>query len=473
MVPRSFNYSAAPPMKATWEEKSAARKAKPQRNMRQTSQITSAPRSISPSRTIPGPVRTPTQPVPIPAVEREHSSKGQDMPKVNRTPVTIRRKPSNHDPNALPPAVAALLAVTEIPRPKRSQFHRRRSAQPRRISLDELVNEWKSDESFLSSHESSSGLSVLLEKTDGSEEPWPAESVPEDFLYKRSVSAESVPSLEADDRSILSNESVSTPGSLRSRRSFQNLKGGSRSLPASEKCDLDHPLVPSQEDPEDALILEILSASKVKPPKAKAGFSSNLTSSLQALKNAAISSISSFTSSNAPAQQPDDTLWSHPYLFPRLSPEIRPAITGTPTKEQRRYLNPTRPLTFDDLAGPYQDAFHAPFLAEEVKKEADKKAPSIQMRKIDPKTHKFQKRSLSPPTELGRVLMGSPGIRQREIRENSGFMRMLACELNMKRSGKLKYVRTKVVKPPRPVNTWAEEPRDEKVPRRWVGESAY
>lgn len=474
MVPRSFRYSAAPPMD-TWDEKGTKKKTRPLPwNGRERQQVTSTPRPISPSRTTSEPVRTPTQPVPVPTTEREHASKSQDMPKPNRTPVAIRRKSSNHDPNALPPAVAALLAVTEIPRPKRNQFQRRRSAQPRRISLDELVNEWKNDGSLISSYGSSPGLSILLEDPDGSEEPCPtpAESVPEDsfFEYKRSFSAESVPSLEADDRSILSTESVSTPGSLRSRRSVQNLKKEkvSRSLPTAEECHSDHPLVPSNENPDDDLILSMSSAKKPPAPKTKTSFTSNLTSSLQALKNAAISSISSFTS-NAPAQQADDALWSHPYLFPRLSPEVRPAITGKPTKAQRRYLNPPR-LTFDDLAAPYQLALHAPFLAEETKN-----GPSIPLQQKASKSQKLLKRNPNPNSELGRALLASAGVRQREVRENTDFLRMMACELNMKRSGKLTYARAKIFRPPRKTNPFenAEDQGEEKVPKRWVGESAY
>lgn len=416
----------------------------------------------------------PTQPVSVPTPERKHSAEPRTMPAVNRVAIAGRRKPSNHDPNALPPAVAALLAVTEIPRPKRNQFQRRRSAHPRPISLDELVNEWKNDESLITSYGSSPALSILLEDPEGREEPCPtpAESLPDEgFVYMRSVSAESVPSLEADDRSILSTESLPTPESLRSRKSSQNLKEKSKSLPTSEECASDHPLVPSQEDPDDAIIRTMLNSAKSKTPKAKPGFKSNLTSSLQALKNAAMSSISSFTSNNAAVQQADDALWSHPFLFPRLSPEIRPAITGTPTKAQRRYLNPT-PLTFDDLAAPYHLALHAP-----VKEEGSDKAPKIEMQVYGARGGRrktaLKQGGPDPQSELGRAVLGAAGVRQREVRENTDFLRMMACELNMKRSGKLTYARAKIWRPPRQASLSTDEPCDEKVPRRWVGESAY
>jgi hypothetical protein len=160
---------------------------------------------------------------------------------------------------------------------------------------------------------------------------------------------------------------------------------------------------------------------------------------------------------------PDDALWSHPFLFPHFAPEVRPAITGTPTKAQRRYLNPM-PLTFEELEAPYQLALHAPYLAEHVE------GPSIQMQ-----THGRAKRRPSPKRGQGPDQQSEAGrvLRVREVRENPDFLRAIACEMNMKRSGKLAYPKVKFWLPPRQVGSCTAEQVCEKVPRRWVGESAY
>ena len=483
MVPRSFMYGSSPPRDSHFDEKGGRRPVRKSASPR--IEITSALRPTSPARTTTEPVRIPTQPVTAraPAPERTKSAQPQSLPTRNsRASGVMTRKASAHDPNALPPAIAALLAVTDIPRPKKNQFRRRPDGQ-RRISIDELVNDWKKDESLNGSLSSSPALSVLLEDTDDNEDQCATAKnsvTNESYLHTRSASAESVPSLEDDDRSILSSGSLPTPESLRSRRSMSNLKKEkARSLPKSEECDFDHPLVPPlmrDEDPDDGLILSPPSGGRTSTSKPKLSFKSNLTTSIQALKKAAISSISSFTlnSASTPAQRStssllsDDMLWSHPYLFPRFSPEVRPAIEGTPSKAQRRYLNPM-PLTFEEQEAPFQVALHAPFLAERVEG-----AATIPMQTYARGRRKVNaKRSgPDPQSEAGRALSGGPsGVRQREVRENSDFLRVVVLEMNMRREGKLETGRAKIWLPPRQVSPSSE--REGRVPRRWVGVSAY
>lgn len=387
-----------------------------------------------------------------------------------------RRKPSSHDPNALPPAVAALLAVTAIP-PRRPNRYRGKSGSERRISIEELVRDWKSDESLKSSYGTSPALDVLLEDTeeclfdgeprkDGLSQPC--------YLNARSASSESMPSLESDDRSILSVGSPSTPESLRSRRSYQNLKKEkSRSLPATEDCALDHPLVPRSESDEDDEFL--LPTQKQPATKSRSSFKSNLTASLQNFKNAAVNSISSLgrassaqTMSRFASPPIDDALWSHPFLFPRLSSEIRPSVSGTPSLAERRYLNPM-PLTFEEQEAPFQQALHAPFLAELVED-----APIIQMQTYNRGRRRgspARKGGPNPNSEAGRALMGADGVRQREVRENPDFLRVVVLEMNMRREGKLEQGRARIWLPPREVSP--APGMSDRVPRRWQGVSAY
>ncbi|KAF2723724.1 hypothetical protein K431DRAFT_200316, partial [Polychaeton citri CBS 116435] len=407
---------------------------------------------------------------------------------------------SSHNPNSLPPAVAALLSVTEIPRPKANQF-RRRHVQHRRISIDELVNEWKADESLRPSYGASPSLSVLLEDAsdyeDESSLPDQSSSISDEgYLHTRSRSSESVPGLDADASSITSAPGPSTPSSLNSRRSTTNLrKEKQRSLPSSVDQSHDHPLLPARSlaqeddaDMADGLTFLTPSTSRSSTPKPKTSFKSNLTASLQSLKARAMSSISSLTLGSPTAQSQlspsapwsDEMLWSHPFLFPRFSSEIRPSFQGTPTEAQRRYLNPSAPLIFEEQEAPFQQALHAPYLAEHL--QSSDAAPTIQLqtynrhgggrRKSGSSGGGGRGRSGGPSmSEAGRA--NSPASRQREPRENSDFLRVVVLEMNMRRQGKLEMGRAKIWLPPRneggvqPVAVAGGSGRE--VPRRWRG----
>ena len=67
--------------------------------------------------------------------------------------------------------------------------------------------------------------------------------------------------------------------------------------------------------------------------------------------------------------------------------------------------------------------------------------------------------------------MTATGVRQREPRENSDFLRVVVLEMNMRREGKLEHGRAKICLPPRQATVPSEE--GERVPKRWVGVSAY
>lgn len=92
-------------------------------------------------------------------------------------------------------------------------------------------------------------------------------------------------------------------------------------------------------------------------------------------------------------------------------------------------------------------------------------------------------------TEAGRALaapLGAPQLsRQREVRENSNFLRVIVLEMNMRRKGKLEEGtagKAKIWLPPRRIAVLTEdvfedeidedEPVGKKIPKRWVGVSA-
>lgn len=385
-----------------------------------------------------------------------------------------RREPSAYGPNGLPPAVATLLAVTAIP-PRRPNRYRTKPGSHRRISIEELINDWKSDDTFKQSVGSpgSVALNTLLEDDDDMG-PESHDATEPGYLNARSASSDSMPSLDSDSQSVLSIGSVSTPGSLRSRQSFSTLrKDKSRSLAASQDCAFDHPLITHVDNDDQDELLFSMPKHTLATKKSKTSFKSNLTASLQTLKEAAVNSISSLrrtgsmpSLSRASASPMDDMLWSHPFLFPRFSSETRPAYDGTPTPAQRRYLNPM-PLTFEEQEAPFQEALHAPFLAEAVDQ-----APTIQLQTYNRgRKRPSPKRSApSPGSEAGRALLGQVAGRQRDVRENSNFLRVVVLEMNMRREGKIEQGKAKIWLPPR--QSSASPIQQGRVPQRWVGESA-
>lgn len=412
-----------------------------------------------------------------------------------------------HKPDALPPAVAALLAVTCIPPPKPSQLRRNRSSKTsnRRISIDQLVQEWRSEDSFRTSFGSHASLELLLESADESAGEY---GTSEDPMGSRSTSSDSIPSLEADERSLLSFTDPATPEDLRTHRKPSSInsssrKTKSRSLPETEDCVLDHPLIPSHLDSDDSVPITPTPLATQKPHRRRSILKSNLTTSLHALKTRALSSLSSLTdlASNPALQQSpasasssphfsDETLWAHPFLFPRFSPEVRPSYSGTPTESQRRYLNPTPlplPLSREE------QQIHASAALHHTLFDGVDEAPMIQMQTYSRRTNPSRsssrgKKGPDPRSEAGRVLSvgGAEKARQREPRENSDFLRVVVLEMNMRRRGKLEdgvAGRARIALPPRRTvavtrNALDEDEEEldavgaERVPRRWVGVSA-
>lgn len=452
----------------------------PVRSARKSMSTKSAtPRGCAPAPpacTITDPVRGSSSPIPVRVPTRTTSATcATAITDRNHVTRTHNKTSPRHDPKALPPAVAALLAVTQIPprRPKRRQDGLNCSP---RISIDQMIEGWAEEDNVDSSYSSSAGLSILWEDSVDRRDQCASEPEP-GLLSQRSASDESLPSLEADECSILSSESLGTPESVQSRRS-NSRKDKPRSLPIAEECASDHPLIevqPNYDDKDIDLFRPTPLPTKTTRPKPKSRFTSNLTLSIQNLKTVALNSISSFsfgpstpdTSQRSPSSPlPDEVLWSHPFLFPRFSQETRPAIDSNPTEAERRYLNPT-PSTFEEQEAPYQLALHAPYLAASIER-----APSIQMQTYGRTRRKSGRRgSLDPRSEAGRTLIGADGVRQREVRENSDFLRVVVMEMNMRRSGKLETGRARLWLPPRQVSVACKSAG--KVPRRWVGESAY
>jgi len=354
------------------------------------------------------------------------------------------------------------------------------------MSIDELIQEWRKDNSTKSSY-SCASLDMLLGSAD--EDDY-------DHMYSsRSTSCDSIPSLD-DEASVLSVSNPATPDSIRSRKSSMGSYRKEKTLytPEIQDCSVDHPLgLPTLEFDEDLIHINS-PCPKERKPRKSGGFRSNLSSSLQALKSRVTSSFSSLNLNLDEDSFSDASLWQHPYLFPRLSSELRPTpFTSTPSKSHRQYLNPrSAPVPFEEQQHHWQKALSSLDSPDNEILEA----PMIQMQTYNKRAASSPRRSRrnsstgtpDARSEAGRAMSGHVPMpsRQREPRENSDFLRVIVLEMNMRRGGKFEEGasgRARIWLPPRkqPVtrNT-AFDDEDEivsvggsrittrKIPRRWV-----
>ncbi|KAL1955198.1 hypothetical protein VTO42DRAFT_8910 [Malbranchea cinnamomea] len=324
----------------------------------------------------------------------------------------------------IPPSVAALLEATTIPLPRKSRQSRTiRNSLPRRSSsvghkLDDCA---------------SARLSTLF---SGLDEAGNKRSVPYDGKCDSQTSVTSslpgsLPSLESDDdRSTTTTFSdPPTPASNSARVPFEKKQ---KVVSQAEPCDSD-PLLLSEDFPfpeepglsnaeSMAFVEEANRCASSRPfPKLKATFKSNFSSSLRALKVAALS-VSNFTS---------PSIWVHHShgqsilsIAPELTDDKRPKITNKiPSATLRRYLNPN---------SAYVSSIHSYYESSRGRHEPVVCTSSIQMQTYSNSSSHENCGSRSSDWDPL-----NPAPRHREVRENSDFLRMFVLELNMRRMGKL------------------------------------
>jgi hypothetical protein len=337
------------------------------------------------------------------------------------------------------------------------------------MSMDELIQEWKQDDSEAPSSVVGSPLDLLLGRVDESDDEYGSlqsmEHEKDLFGTSRSISSESLadipPSLDYDDPSFSSHwDNISTPDSI-SRKSLPERRERVVSSPAKEDCVLDHPLLHFGPEEADEIVNANATDMIDELPASNArfkSFKSNLTASLQALKSAA-KSFSNFT---APSVPPDDLL-TRSLLSPKFTSEMRPKhLEELPSPALRRYLNPHAPISPTELSMHLHDSLL-------IDADADTSAPMIQMQTYDRRGKKSRPKRSSPDpfSEAGRT------VRQREPRENSDFLRVIVLEMNMRRVGKLdaKAVgKARIWLPPRRLELPGKGVSG--VPARWVGIAA-
>ena len=300
-----------------------------------------------------------------------------------------------------------------------------------------------------------------------------SEGVDASILSARSLSTESMPSLATpEDFSSAENASVS-PSIV---RSVSDLRF--KQLATSEHCAMEHPLVDGGSS-DDGDMTPVLSIS---PPQRKpmmkdrksSAFKSSLTASLKAIKSAA-QSMSNYAT--AAAIQPDDFGSQSFFEFqPSLTDDRRPPPSDQPPSPAlRRYLNPSTSTAPDSPAQlhfwidhPSSDStygahglHHEPEVQRpklKIKKkyfkpsegEASKLPPLVQLATCIPSQIRTAHAS-SPPVWLAPD--GTPlnkqtaaamwdgteaGLKQCEPRENSDFLRVYVCEMQMRKAKKLR-----------------------------------
>jgi hypothetical protein len=370
--------------------------------------------------------------------------------------------------------VAALLAITQIPAQRHHTAPRMRPTLGQRLTVDAIKQHTGVSEKEYGSFLGRSPLDFLLCPPDEIEDDVAgSETGQESIMSGRTISSESMPSLDGDYASDASPSlnSYITP-SPRSRRVLPLRRA--RTLSLQDSSTEDHPLLSPAFNVEE-LDFRVFQREQDKVEEApntdnvnprKSAFKSNLTASLRALRSAA----KSFSSLKAPPITPDDFLTRSIITIdpgvPFTDERMPPRLEDTPTPALRRYLNPTTNAPIE--------AHVPPSLAQTTP--ASKCTASIQM-----ETYKVSRsaKGTSPSvisrrtqsTEEALAEVVGPVARQREMRENSDFIRIAVMEMAMRKKGKLddnKPGRAKWALPPRKAPTKSYEVGIDGVPARWV-----
>ncbi|KAL2753286.1 hypothetical protein ACRALDRAFT_2029155 [Sodiomyces alcalophilus JCM 7366] len=457
---------------------------------------------------------TPTSPVQIPCSRSKQTASRSHVSHAPRKPSRPR---DVHNPDTIPPAVAALLALTDIPRPQRRLSRAAKKAKgDRTLTLDAVIERQQVPEKQLSFSMGKSMMDVLLsppEELDldeamslvrhggGTDSP----------SSTRASSVGSPPSLGGSSLASDCFSSIGTPVEASPR-----IRRGKRKQPrrffepvlSPPGQPEDHPLSVA-EDELDEMYLDVFPAHQDGRPDGgidengsdarsdrpvsdfasplrplKFAFKSNLTASLKALRLAA-KSISSMNMSSIP---PDDlltrSLLSIDHRVPYTDERRPPVLEEAPSAALRRYLNPTTSArvethrqTATATARSATRSFTASIQMQTYRvRRSRSESPGSPTRSPYPLASSSSTQS-TPPQPPARshkqtALAYPPGgMRQREVRENPDFIRIAVMEMAMRRRGKLddqRPGRARWALPPRRPSSRPYEVGADGVPARWV-----
>ncbi|KAH6664364.1 hypothetical protein F5X68DRAFT_60851 [Plectosphaerella plurivora] len=437
---------------------------------------------------------TPTTPVQIPSKSRHttspthHTRRSHAQRKADR--------PSNGPyPKAVPPAVAALLAVTDIPRQRRGSVKPKKSWKDQTLTLNAIIERQQVSEKELSMSLDKSPLDLLLSPPDDLDD-YPmscaSDSIMGSVFSTRTISMESMPSLGGSFATD-GNSSIESPYGASPQMRRRRLQQPRRSLEpvSSPFCDAeDHPLSQSEEEDSDGWDVSVLSdtpdqddtqselsfsdfAFPLRP--LKSAFKSNLTASLKALRSAA-KSISSLNLSSIP---PDDfltrSLLTIDPKVPYTDERRPPVLEEEPSAALRRYLNPTtnaRIETHPATMSPTR-TYTASIQMQTYKVQRCRPGSSSPSRLPYPAASPQMQATPYEAASQSSDASNDPPIamRQREVRENSDFIRIAVMEMAMRKRGKLddqRPGRARWTLPPRKATTRVYDVGPDGVPARWV-----
>ncbi|KAI3337375.1 hypothetical protein HD806DRAFT_37207 [Xylariaceae sp. AK1471] len=426
---------------------------------------------------------TPSSAVQIP-IKRKHTARQTTDVRRERSS-SARRARDVHSPDAIPPSVAALLAITNIPPPSRRRSIRQKEKKDPRMTVDSIVPRSRVSEKDLSqelrldlnedlslSSFERSPLDFLLTPPDELEEEEASLHTDSGFASPYSTRTESFDSLPSLGDSL----SPSIPPSAH----FPMTPRGGKSR--SPRRSLEPVTTPPGELPEDPLSKVSLEndrldfsvfsnkstttadkQTQVLTPF-KSVFKSNLTASLRALRSAA-RSLSTFTTSSIP---PDDFLTrSILTIDPRVpfTDERRPPVLEEePSEAMRRYLNPASNVRPEVRGSSPIHSYTASIQMQTYRVQRSRGVPRAGRQAA-------QAPNLNKPST---VVLFPPGPRQREMRENPDFIRMAVMEHLMRKRGKLDDQReghARWLLPPRKATTKPYEIGPGGVPVRWISSS--
>lgn len=478
MVPRAYLYNSPPSdistkhndkgkMPASAAER-VVRKDKPARS-------STPPKMLTPQST--------TKPVVIPTKTRsEDRKKSRESLSRDRTRKDVGKP---HDSSSTPSSVAALLAMTSLPE---SKYHPNPESQRKgsiRAGSEKQDKRRKDVTSRAISSSSPHSWGMLLSPPEADEPEscsFGSDTTLGPLSSVRSMSSESMPSLETDTDSLNSVGDPATPDLAIGSRNGCDRRQKSISASKGEDCVLDHPLLPQmartdREDQSCEVFLDELPPERTQAARSRSSFKSNLTASFRKIRSAA-QSFSTFT---APAVPPDDYL-SRALLSiaPQFTDERRPLPSAdTPDPALRRYLNP---ITISP------SEFHYHLEQERSSSSQYECKASIQLQTYRRNKGGSEKAS-SPPifASQQQALDAADGVphvslpRQREPRENSDFLRVIVLEMNMRKMGKLSNAspgRARLWLPARQTGKTGleaasvEDKKRKGTPRRWMGVKA-
>ena len=488
LAPRSFLFTRQQPSHSTLSRKQRHEKSNNERRTESSTKHDSKPEmSITNTETSERPV-TPSSPVRIPergnrdpAQISRHETRRERFHNDRKHPErSDRRARTIHSPNDIPASVAALLAVTNIPPQKWNNSVRKRNGVGQRLTVDAILQHTNVSEKEFSLSLGKSPLDFLLSPPEelDEDEAMGSETGQESLLSTRTISSESMPSL--DDESISeaspSLGSLLTPNS-RGKRSLPVRRLQQVSSPPSESGSDDHPLSAPGIDLDELdfrvfqppqSIQEKKPEIEIEEPKRKSAFKSNLTSSLRALRSAA----RSFSSLTAPIMTPDDFLTrsiiSIDPQVPFTDERMPPRLEDTPTPALRRYLNPTTnapieahiPASLAQTMSATKCTASIQMQTYKVSRSAKGTSPSV-----------ISRRTQTTPEDVFADVAAGPLAKQRDMRENSDFIRIAVMEMAMRKKGKLddqKPGRARWALPPRKPSTKPYEIGPDGVPVRWI-----